>query len=96
MMGMIEGEVVEQGERLVLDPLVETEQTIRAPMGGIFNPCIRVGETVTEGQVLAEIHGIPEGVEQISAPITGLVTFLQLYGPTAIGDRLVVISPSNQ
>ena len=93
-MGMIEGEIVEQGERLVVDPVSEGEQTVQAPAEGIFKPVVQVGERVQKGQLLAEIHIIPEGLEEVISPLDGLITYLQLFGPTAEGDRMVTISPS--
>jgi len=47
-----------------------------------------------EGQLLAEIHMIPNGVEEIKAPINGLITFIRTYGPIEKGGRLLTVSPS--
>jgi len=92
VLGMLEGEVIEQGERHVVDPLADLDHTVRAPIRGIFNPNVQVGASVNQGQKLAEIHGIPEGVEQIKSPITGIITYIQIFGPTTIDDKLFVIS----
>lgn len=93
-MGMLEGEIKEQGERIVVDPCLERDQILRAPVGGIFNPLIQIGDKVKPDQLLAKIHCIPEGEEKITAPVGGLITYLQRSGPTAKADQLLVISPS--
>ena len=92
-MGMLDGEIVEQGERLVVDPLKDGTQTVRTVNGGIFNPVVDNGDSVTKGQILAEIHSIPKGIEEIKAPIDGLVIFIRTYGPIEEGGRLISISP---
>jgi len=94
-MAMIESEVYEQGERLVVDPLTENTQTVKTRSGGIFNPQIEIGELVKKGQVLGEVHSIPIGVEQVTAPIEGLVTWFCCFGPVSKGDRLISISSSH-
>jgi predicted deacylase len=92
MLNMVEGKVVLQGERIIVDPLKEKAQSARANKAGIFNPYVQIGEKVQKGQLLGEIHVIPKGIEQITAPIGGLVTWLGCFGPTAKGDRLVTVS----
>jgi predicted deacylase len=93
-MEMLEGKVIEQGERIVVDPRIEHDHILRAPNGGIFIPMIQIGEKVTPGQLLAKIHCIPEGEEKITAPVEGLVTYLQRSGPTAKSDKLMSVSSS--
>jgi predicted deacylase len=93
-MEMLKGEITDQGERIIVDPSIEQDRMLRAPVGGIFSPKIQIGETVMPGQLLAEIHCIPEGEEQITAPVGGLITYLQRSGPTTKGDQLLVISSS--
>ncbi|MFX1514112.1 MAG: succinylglutamate desuccinylase/aspartoacylase family protein [Promethearchaeota archaeon] len=63
-MGMLEREIREQGERVVVDPYIEKDQSIQAPVGGIFNPKVQIGDKVKTGQLLAEIHCISEGEEK--------------------------------
>jgi len=94
-MGMVEGEIAEQGERLVVDPLSEGEQAVRAPAEGILRPMVQVGDRVRKGDLVAEIHVIPEGLKEVRSPLSGLITYLQLFGPTAEGDRIAAISPSS-
>jgi hypothetical protein len=94
MMGMLEGKIVEQGERLVVDPLSEGVQIVRVPAEGILKPLVKVGDRVEKGQILAEVHIVPEGIEFIRSPQDGLITYLQQFGPTGAGDRVVEVSPS--
>jgi predicted deacylase len=93
-MGMLDGEIFEQGERLVVDPLKDGTQTVRTVNGGIFNPVVDNGDSVTKEQLLAEVHSIPKGIEEIKAPIDGLVIFIRTYGSIEAGGHLISISPS--
>ncbi|MDP6458055.1 MAG: succinylglutamate desuccinylase/aspartoacylase family protein [Candidatus Bathyarchaeota archaeon] len=92
-MGMLDGEIVDQGERVVVDPLEDGTKTVRTVNGGIFNPVVDNGDSVKKGQLLAEVHSIPKGIEEIKAPIDGLVIFIRTYGPIEEGGRLISISP---
>jgi predicted deacylase len=92
-MEMLDGEIVDQGERIVVDPLEDGTKTVRTVNGGIFNPVVDNGYSVKKGQLLAEVHSIPKGIEEIKAPIDGLVIFIRTYGPIEEGGRLISISP---
>jgi len=92
---MISGEIIELGERLVQDPLEVKDQSIRVSVGGIFNPTVSVGDFVKEGDKLGEIHSIPSGKSKIKAPVSGLITWMQTYGPTGANGRVFTVSPKN-
>lgn len=93
VMGMIDGEPVNQGERIVVDPLKENAISIEAKDFGIHSPLASVGDTVKKGQRLAQVRKIPTGLDNFDSPIDGLVTWQQSYGPVAKGERLFTISP---
>lgn len=91
-MGLITGDIVKQGEVLVVDPLEEKNIFLKARIEGIFNPTVEVGEKVRKGQLLAEIHAIPKGIQKIISPMEGLVTYRHFLGPTTTGENLYTIS----
>ena len=90
---MIDGEPVNQGERIVVDPLKENAISIEAKDFGIHSPLASVGDTVKKGQRLAQVRKIPTGLDIFYSPIDGLVTWQQSYGPVSKGERLFTISP---
>ena len=54
---------------------ISGDRVIRAPMSGIFNPAVQIGQMVMQGQNLGEING-----NKISAPISGLIRGLLKEG----------------
>lgn len=92
-MNMLDGESMSQGEKVVVDPLIDNDVSVRVDALGIHRPLIKVGQRVKKGQVLAEVSLIPSGVERYESPIDGLVMWQQSFGPISKGDRLFTISP---
>lgn len=92
-LNMIDGEIEEQGEVLIQKPLEVQDQNVLISMSGLFNPVVDVGDSVTKGDKLGEIHSIPKGVFEINAPVTGLITWMATYGPISDNGRVFTISP---
>ena len=92
-MGMIDGQILEQGERKIVDPLHDDSVSVNAGLSGIFMPEIVVGDKVEKGQIIARVYGIPDGLKEIAAPLDGLVMYRHMFGPTSENERVVSISP---
>jgi predicted deacylase len=90
-MGMIPGDIVEQGERLLVDP--RSEETVEAPAEGLLRALVAPGDSVHRGQVIAEIDLIPLGMRQVRATASGAVIYLQRVGSISKGDTIATISP---
>jgi predicted deacylase len=92
VMEMIEGKPIDQGEKVVVDPLNENTASVKAKEFGIHSPMISIGSKVKKGQKLAKVRKIPSGIDIFNSPIDGIVTWQQSYGPVSKGDRLFTIS----
>jgi predicted deacylase len=90
-MGMIQGDIVEQGEGLLVDP--RSEETVEAPAEGLLRALVAPGDSVHRGQVIAEIDLIPLGMKQVRATASGAVIYLQRVGSISKGDTIATISP---
>ena len=90
-MGMLEGLIVEQGERRIVDPRT-WEVSVRSSINGVFVPKTSLGSKVQRTQVLAEVLGIPNGREKLKAPTSGMVTFINTFGSVSKGERLFAVS----
>ena len=92
-MGMIEGEVVKQGKRNIIDPVKDESFNLDSPIEGIFIPSVAAGANVNEGQILAKIYGIPTGVYDVHAPKRGYIVWVCSFGAVGENDRLFSIHP---
>jgi predicted deacylase len=90
--GMIEGDIVEQGRRIIVDPLNAPSKSIKSPLEGIFYPYVEPGETVRRGDILGKVYGIPSGVEKIICPSDGFVTWRCSYGSVGKDGNLYSIA----
>ena len=90
-MRMLEGDVVTQGERVVVDP--SSERSVNAPSEGLLKTSVSPGQNVSKGQVIAEIRRIPKGLVKVRAPITGNVIFLHRLGSVGEGESIATLSP---
>jgi hypothetical protein len=92
-LGMIEGAVEEQGERIITSP-IKKEIEIHSPLNGLFMPTTTLGNRVTRGAILAEVWS-PDGcVESVYSTGEGLITYMNQFGSVGCGDKLYTISPS--
>lgn len=90
-LGMLDGEIEEQGERNILSR--EQETAVVATSEGILERKVKLRQKVRKGDVVAEIHVIPEGVEQVLAPEDGLVTFLNIFGTVSRNETVATLTP---
>jgi predicted deacylase len=90
-MQMLEGEIVTQGERVIVDP--SSEKSVKAPVEGLLKTLVSPGQNVRKGQVIAEIRRIPIGLVKVKAPIAGNVIFLHRLGSVGEGESLATLSP---
>jgi hypothetical protein len=90
--GILEGEAPEGDEDPHLffgaDTLI-----LRARCGGLFASHLEVGRWVLSGETLGYLHDPFDGrlLDEIKAPVAGLVSALRLQPMVAVGDRLVRI-----
>lgn len=91
-LGVIEGDIVEQGKRQVLDPLKNDSVRIKSPVEGVFFSVVGTGSTVEKGDLLGKVYGIPSGVFEISAPRDGYITWRCSFGSIGIDGNLFSIS----
>ncbi|TLY10190.1 MAG: hypothetical protein E6K84_09170 [Thaumarchaeota archaeon] len=90
-MHMLEGDIVAQGERIVVDP--SSEKSVKAPREGLLKTLVSPGQNVSKGQVIAEIRRIPKGLVKVKAPIAGNVIFLHRLGSVGEGESIATLSP---
>ena len=90
-MHMLEGDIVAQGERIVVDP--SSEKSVKAPREGLLKTLVSPGQNVSKGQVIAEIRRIPRGLVKVKAPIAGNVIFLHRLGSVGEGESIATLSP---
>lgn len=91
-LGIIEGDIVEQGMRQKIDPREKRSQSITSPKEGVFFPGVEAGDHVKEGQVLGKVYGIPSGVFEVSAQLDGYITWRCSFGAVGENDNLFTIS----
>jgi|GEM_PF-3158193 uncharacterized protein len=91
-LGMINGDVVEQGRRQIIDPLGDNSMTIKAPEEGVFITNVETGTIVDKGVLLGRVYGIPSGVHEILAPRKGCITWRCSFGSVGRGGNLFSIS----
>ena len=91
-LGMIEGDIVEQGKRIVVDPLVEDSVRTKSPVEGVFFPIVETGTSVEEGELLGKVYGIPSGVFEILAQRDGYITWRCSFGSISKDGNLFTIS----
>jgi uncharacterized protein len=91
-LGMIDGEIEEQGDRVVMSPEQE-EIDIPSPLDGIFLPNVSIGARVARDALLAEVWGPDGRLEFVYSKGEGLVTYMNQFGSVGCGDRLFTISP---
>lgn len=89
---MISGVMVEQGERVVVNPSRHEDHVV-APSEGIFLPMVGVGASVLTAGCIAEVLGVSSECHRLLAPSSGIVTYLNNFGSVGAGDRLITISP---
>jgi predicted deacylase len=90
-LGMIEGAIEEQGERLIASPTIPEEE-VYSSLGGLFIPFEEIGCRVNTGVVLGEVWDLDGQVETILSPTNGRITFMNQFGSVGSGDRLFTIS----
>jgi predicted deacylase len=91
-LGMIEGDVVEQGMRNLIDPLKDDSVSVKSPVEGIFLPESTAGEKVEKGKLLGKVYGIPSGVYNIESPRSGYIMWRSSFGSIGDNERLFSIS----
>jgi predicted deacylase len=65
---------------------------IPAAVGGLFQPAVRLGDVVKRGQRLATIRDVfGDVVEEIAAPVDGLVCSYRTIPPVMPGDQTVLV-----
>lgn len=87
-LGVLEGEVVDHGPIANFDDFA----WIHAPRGGLFQPCVRCGETVSEGQAIGtflDLYGEETGTAQ--SPKSGTVLAIHPGPVINNGDTLIHI-----
>lgn len=92
ILGMIKGNVVEQGKRNIIDPLKDDSVSVKSPVEGVFIPSLEAGADVEEGQLLGKVYGIPSGVFEILAPRSGYIMWRCSFGSVGEDGRLFSIS----
>ena len=91
-LGMIEGDIVKQGKRIVVDPLKDDSVRIKSPVEGVFFPVVETGVTVEEGELMGKVYGIPSGVFEILAQRGGYITWRCSFGSIGKDGNLFTIS----
>lgn len=65
---------------------------IPAPVGGLFQPAVRLGDEVKRGQPVATIRDVfGDVIERIAAPVDGLVCSYRTIPPVMPGDQTVLV-----
>jgi hypothetical protein len=91
-LGMIEGGVEEQGERVIASP-TGLEMGVFSPLDGLFMPIEALGRRVRRGAALAQVWGLDGRIETVYSKGEGLITYMNQFGSVGSGDRLFTISP---
>ena len=79
-LGMIDGNVIKQGKRKIIDPLEDDSVNVKSPVEGVFITSVEAGVVVAMGDLLGKVYGIPSGVYEILAPRNGCITWRCSYG----------------
>jgi predicted deacylase len=90
-LGMIDGAIEEQGERLIASPTMP-EAGAHSSLSGLFMPFEALGSRVSTGATLGEIWDLNGRVETVLSPADGQITFMNQFGSVGCGDRLFTIS----
>lgn len=90
-LGMIDGAIEEQGERLIASPTMP-EAGAHLSLSGLFMPFEALGSRVSTGAVLGEVWDLNGRVETVLSPADGQITFMNQFGSVGCGDRLFTIS----
>ena len=94
-LGMLDGNVIEQGKRKIIDPLEDNSVNVKSPVEGVFVTRLEAGTVVERGDLLGKVYGIPSGVHEILAPRGGCVTWRCSFGSVGRDGTLFSISPEN-
>lgn len=89
-LGALEGELVQHGKEEKHS--VTRAAWIRANRGGVYKTHTRVNEQVSEGQVVAEVRdAFGSVVEELRAPIDGILIGIRTFGVIASGQYVATI-----
>ena len=65
---------------------------LRAPVGGLFQPAVALGDQVRDGQVLGAILGLyGQPIAEVVAPYDGKISSLHTVGTAQPGAQLFTI-----
>lgn len=88
-LGMIEGKPTEPSGQIRMSG---AGIGARAKRGGFFESLVMPGDIVSEGQLIGKIYNVfGETVEEVKAPISGLVQIINFRAPKCVGDPLFSI-----
>jgi predicted deacylase len=80
---MIDGRPTESSHQVK----VARGPAIRTRHGGFFESLVNPGEIVQEGQIIGNIYNaFGEIVEEIKAPINGIIRIVNFYAPKSVGE----------
>jgi predicted deacylase len=91
-LGMIDGDVLEQGKRKIVNPLEDDSVNVKSPVEGVFITSVEAGTMVERGVLLGKVYGIPSGVHEILAPRKGCISWRCSFGSVGRGGTLFSIS----
>jgi predicted deacylase len=85
-----------EGEPRVIEDRTENagflQRQMRAPIGGLFDPAVRPGETVQPGQPIGAVRDPVGGIRHTAlAPHAGIVVFLRTFSRVLAGDPLCCV-----
>lgn len=66
------------------------EVNVRCTTGGLVHPKVKIGETVSAGQTVAEISDFYNTLEEVKTSVAGIVLRIQTH-PATSGDRIAII-----
>jgi predicted deacylase len=93
--GVLPGEVTQRDTRPVIGRATEVDNYLLAPESGLWETFVDLGDTVTAGQPVGQIHFLerPDREPAVVEALTdGIVFVVRAIATTAQGDNVVVIA----
>jgi predicted deacylase len=92
--GILEGEIVKPEVETQVVAADRHEDYVMAPVGGVFEPFIELGDHVESGQSLGQIHSLERPFDEafpVHAQTSGMVISRRQFPRTQRGDYLIAI-----